>query len=134
MLISSHLKGRFDDSVQLGYGEYADPNPISMHIAMENAIANIESIRFKKEKIATYVKNNYDVKIVNENIMNWIRDLRNKKTQYNKFCALLAIYLTEHFHQSIPAFKVSVEDSVRPFFIQFCFFKVYYFKSGFLCW
>jgi len=79
VLISSHLKGRFDDFVQLGYGEYVDPNPISMHIAMENAIANIESIRSKKEKIATYVKNNYDVKIVNENIMNWIRDLRNKK-------------------------------------------------------
>ena len=80
VLISSHLKGRFDDFVQLGYGEYVDPEPISMQIAMENAIANIESIRSKKEKIATYVKNNYDVKNVNENIMNWIRDLRNKKT------------------------------------------------------
>jgi glycosyltransferase involved in cell wall biosynthesis len=77
VLISSFLKGRFDDFINLGYGEYVDPNQKSMSIAIMNAISNIELIRSKREDISTFVRNNYDVNVVNKKIINWVRNIYN---------------------------------------------------------
>ena len=74
-IISSLLKGRFDDFVNKGYAEYAEPNIQSFSRAIEYCLADIAGIRYKRGGLRSFFMQRYDSHVVNEKIFDWIKKL-----------------------------------------------------------
>jgi len=74
-IISSSLKGRFDDFVKNGYAEYANPDTQSFSKTIENCLVNISTIRRKRIELMDFFSMRYESQVISKNIYDWMKKL-----------------------------------------------------------